>query len=221
MQRRVSVGRRATSGWRGITRRGGGVSGLSTAAPHAAAPDPGRGGSGDSSDETPASEFWPEEDSGSVTGGGAGRGMAGGQHGGGDFEVGGVGAAAASAAAGSGRSASAESRDGGGIAVECGLQGRLSGGHGGAVLSADGYGSGQPVSVAVPGSGPAHDGGGAAVVYVAVSRVWAAHGDPDRQRAAICVHGARGLESVSRVVGAVRHSSRTDSARHPEREWRP
>ena len=58
-----------------------GVAGLADfarRAAHAATADPGGGGRGHPGDEAPASEFWAEEDSGSVTGGGAGPGVAGG-----------------------------------------------------------------------------------------------------------------------------------------------
>ena len=78
----------------------------------------------------------------------------------------------------------AEPGHGGGPAVECGLQRGLSGGHGATVLSADGAGSRQPVSAAVSRLAASHHGGSAAVVCVAVSRVWAASHDPHGQRAA-------------------------------------
>ena len=99
--------------------------------------------------------------------------------------------------------------------MECGLQGGFSVGYGAALLSAHRHGSRQPVSTAVPGGVAAHDRGGATVVGVGVSRIWAAGDDPDGQRPAICLHGARGPESVGGVVGAGRHSARTDSAGTP------
>ena len=49
-----------------------------------------------------------------------------------------------------------------------------------------------------------------------VSRVWAADHDADGQRPALCVDGAGGAEPVGGVVGAGRHSARTDSAGHAE-----
>ena len=93
--------------------------------------------------------------------------------------------------------------------MECGLQGGFSVGHGAALLSAHRHGSREPVSAAV-------SGGGTAVVGVGVSRVWAADHDADGQRPALCVDGAGGAEPVGGVVGAVRHSARTDSAGHAE-----
>ncbi len=134
---------------------------------------------------------------------------------GGDLESGGVGAAPAGAAAGSGGPTPPEPRDGGGLDLECGLQGRFCVGHRAEVLSADGDGSGKPVSVAVSGAAHAHDGGGAPVVYLALSRIWAAGDDADGQWPAVCVDGLRGAEPVSGLVGPV-----GDSAGHPERERR-
>ena len=56
----------------------GGARGHGAAAAHAATPDPGGGSRGHPRDEAPPSEFWAEEDSGSVTGGRARGSVAGG-----------------------------------------------------------------------------------------------------------------------------------------------